>query len=116
MHKLVIIIEQQEDWSRFESQWPAFLHLAESMPGINREATSRVERLLFGDCRCGLVHEIFFDSLLEAETALASPEGQAAGRLIQQITGGRMTLFFADHKEDEIANIRKYQQSGESAE
>jgi uncharacterized protein (TIGR02118 family) len=116
MHKLVILIEQQEDWTYFESQWPDFLHLAESMPGVKREATSRVERLLYGECHGVLVHEIFFDTLIEAETALASPAGQAAGRLIQQITGGRMTIFFADHKEDEIANIRKYRQPDESAE
>jgi len=116
MHKLVILIEQQKDWPQFETQWPAFLHLAESMPGVKREATSRVEHLLYGECRSVMVHEIFFDTLAEAQSALASPEGQAAGRLIHQITGGHMTLFFADHKEDEIANIRKYHQSEESSE
>lgn len=105
MHKLVILIEQLEEWQVFESAWPEFLHLVESMPGLQREATSRIDRFLYGDCQISQVHELFFNSLADAEKALASPQGQAAGRLIQNLTGGRMTLFLADHKEDDLAHI-----------
>ena len=110
MHKVVILIEELEDWPQFETQWPSFLHLAEAMPGVQQEATSRVEHLLYGSCRVGQVHELFFNSLGEAESAMASPQGLAAGRLLQQITGGRITIFFADHKQDAIANIQKFRQ------
>lgn len=109
MFKLVILIEQQEDGARFDAEWPAFLRLAESMPGLQREATSRVDQLLYGNCRFGQMHELYFKSLTDIDQALASSQGQAAGSILQQITGGRMTLFIADHKEDELANIRKYQ-------
>jgi len=109
MYKVVILIEQQ-DGLHLETQWPAFLRLAEAMPGLQREATSRVDRLLYGDCRCGQMHELFFNTLADVENALASPQGQATGRLLQQITGGRITLFIADHKEDEMENIRKFTQ------
>ena len=51
MHKLVILIEQQEDWQVFEADWPEFLHLVETLPGLQREATSRIDRFLYGDCR-----------------------------------------------------------------
>jgi len=110
MYKVVILIEQQ-DGLHLETEWPAFLRLAEAMPGLQREATSRVDRVLYGGCRCGQMHELFFNTLAEAENALLSPQGQAAGKLLQQITGGRITLFIADHKEDEMENIRKYTQA-----
>jgi len=116
MHKLVILIEEQEDWARFETQWPAFLRLAEDMPGLLSESTSRVERHLFGSCLVGQVHELYFNTLAEAEIALTSPQGMAAGRLLQQISGGRLTLFFADHKQDELENIRKFKPAEEKSD
>jgi hypothetical protein len=61
------------------------------------------------------VHELYFETLEDARNGMASMNGRAAGRLLQQMTGGRMTLFFADHKEDEITNIQKYRsQDGEA--
>ena len=51
-----------------------------------------------------------------AEEAMTSNYGRRAGILLQQMTGGQMTLFIAEHKEDEITNIRKYHQSDESSE
>jgi len=116
MHKLVIWIEPLPDWERFEAEWPAFLRLAEALPGLRREATSRVEQLLYGSAQCRWVHELFFDTLAEAQAAMASAQGQAAGRRLQQMTGGRMTLFLAEHKEDQLANILKYRPSGEPGE
>jgi len=108
MHKLVILIESLQDWQAFESRWPEFLHLAEEMPGLIRETTSRVERFLFGRCEYVKMHELFFDNQSQVERALASSQGHDAGRLLQQITAGNVTLFIAEHKEDDIANIRKF--------
>jgi len=39
--------------------------------------------------------------------AMASPQGQAAGSVLQQLTAGRMTLLVAEHREDSLENIRK---------
>lgn len=113
MHKLVILIEPVEDWAAFEETWPEFLHKVESMPGLRREAISRVEQYLFGDIPYQQMHELFFDSPEQARAAMASPEGREAGRLIQQMTGGRMALFFADHKEDDLENIQRYRRKDE---
>ena len=112
MYKLVIWIEPLADWGRFEAEWPAFLRLAEALPALRREATSRVEQFLYGDARCRWVHELFFDTLAEAQSAMASPAGQAAGRRLQQMTGGRMTLFLAEHKEDDLAHIHQFSSPG----
>jgi uncharacterized protein (TIGR02118 family) len=108
MYKLVILIEPPEDRQTFDAEWPEFLHLAEQMPGLRQEATCRVEQFLFGACPYAQVHELYFDTLPAAQQAMASEPGRSAGRLLQQITGGKVTLFIADHKQDDLENIRKF--------
>ena len=108
MHKLVILIEPLENWELFEAGFPEFLHLAEEMPGLLRETIGRVEDHLYGRFRVQQVHELYFESREAAEKAMASPTGRAAGRLLQRITDGHVVLFFSDHMEDELENIRLY--------
>lgn len=112
MHKLVIMIEDPEAQIEVDEAWPQFLHLSERMPGLIREATSRVEQVLYGRYHPVLIHELFFDSFTDLQQAMTSPEGRAAGELLQKMTGGRLTLLLADHKEDELANIRRYDRTG----
>ena len=112
LHKFVILIEPLKDWEAFEERWPDFLRLVEAMPGLRREASSRVEHVLFGEPVYERMHELFFDDRAAAEAALSSPTGQAAGRLLQQMTGGRMQLFFAEHHEDDLPNILKHRRPG----
>jgi uncharacterized protein (TIGR02118 family) len=116
MYKLVILFESNDDWTDFEAQWPQFLHLAEEMPGLSREATGRVARFLYGQPVYSRVHELFFDSLEEAEAAMASPKGSETGKLLQRMTGGRMNLFLVEHKEDDLENIRKYKNADDTVE
>jgi uncharacterized protein (TIGR02118 family) len=108
MHKLVILIEPPDDWAVFDENWPQFLHHAEKMPGLRREATSRVDTFLYGERVYAMMHELFFDTLDDAQQAMASSEGRQAGRVLQELSGGHMALFFADHKEDDIDNIRSF--------
>lgn len=115
MHKLVILIHPSPAWQQNEEDWPQFLHQAEAMPGLRREATSRVERFLFGDKPVVHMHELFFDTLEAAESAMASFQGRQSGATIQRISGGQLTLFIADHREDDLANILKYRKKDEVA-
>ena len=39
---------------------------------------------------------------------MSSPQGQISGHVLQKVTGGRMSLLFADHREDDLENIKKY--------
>ena len=107
MHKLVILIQSSDYWAARQADWPEFLHLVEAMPNLRREAASHVEQLLYSEQAYIQMHELFFDSLADAEQALASPQGKAAGRLLQKMTNGKVTLFLATHQEDELANIQK---------
>jgi uncharacterized protein (TIGR02118 family) len=115
MHKLVIMVEQLHDETRFDEMWPEFLHVSERMPGLVKEATCRVESTLYGSFQPALLHELFFESLTDIKAAMSSPEGQAAGELLQQMTGGKLSLVIADHKEDVIENIQHYQRNNNHA-
>lgn len=108
MYKLVIMIGPLDNWAAFEEAWPRFLNQVEGMPGLLREATSRVDTILYGSAPVAFIHELYFDSLEAARQAMASPAGSAAGKLLQAMTRGQVTLFLADHKEDELENILKY--------
>jgi len=107
MNKLIILVESTTT-PGFHNYWPRFLHAAETIPGLRRESTSRISRVLFGDAQYALIHELFFDSLSSLQAGLASPPGKEAGRLLQDMTGGRVQLLIADHSEDDMDNIRKY--------
>jgi hypothetical protein len=114
VHKLVIIIESTAI-PDFHVFWPRFLNAAENIPGLQREATSRVSRVLYGDLECSMIHELFFDSLASLNSGLASESGKEAGRLLQEMTNGRVKLIITDHSEDDLENIRKYKAMGENA-
>jgi hypothetical protein len=107
MQKLIILLESTAT-PDFHVFWPRFLHAAESMPGLRREATSRVNQVLFGDWQCALIHELFFDSYPALQLGLASDAGKEAGRLLQEMTSGRVRLLISDHSEDNLDHIRKY--------
>lgn len=108
MFRLIILIEPPEDPLVFEESWPEFLHQAEKMPGLLREATLRVSNNLFGDHQVYMVHELFFENRESLQNAMASPPGQISGQVLQRITAGKMTLLYGDHREDDIENLRKY--------
>lgn len=110
MHKLVILVEQLQN----EEMWPDFLHVSERMPGLVKEATCRVESTLYGSFQPVILHELYFESVSDIQKAMSSPEGRSAGEILQQMTGGNMSLVIADHKEDTIENIRRYQREKEN--
>jgi len=116
MYKLIILIDPIADSSAFGETWPEFLHLAESMPGLVREVTVRVQAILYGDQQISMIHELFFNTQDDLQHALASTQGQAAGKTLQKITRGRMLLLTAEHKEDNIANLRKFHQGNADAD
>jgi len=108
MHKLVILLDSSatphlHDW------WPEFLHLVESIPALQREATVRVSEVLYGHVDYDMAHELYFETLTDLHRGLASPPGREAGRLLQEMTEGRVKIYFAEHSEDSSENLLKYQ-------
>ena len=109
MYKLVILIEPEGVGQEFDAQWPEFLSLAEQMPGLKSEATSRIDRVLFGEQSFAMIHELYFESMGALRDAMASPLGKQTGQLLQTITKGNMTLLISDHNQDDLEHIRKFQ-------
>jgi hypothetical protein len=114
MYKLIILIESTAD-SSFNDNWPRFLHTVEKIPGLRREATCRVSQVLVGDLQCALIHELYFDTSAALQFGLSSAPGKEAGRLLQEMTGGRVRLLLADHNEDDLENIRKFRKPEQDA-
>ena len=111
MYKLMIIIPTDIEDPMLNDRWPDFLHAAESMPGLLREASVRVVTSLFGSHEINMVHELFFGTLTDLQEAMQSPDGLLAGQIIQELTQGQMTLLVGEHREDDIENLRNYQQN-----
>ena len=111
MYKLMIIIPADIEDPMLNERWPDFLHAAESMPGLLREASVRVVTSLFGSQENNMVQELIFETLTDLQEAMQSPGGLAAGQIIQELTQGQMTLLVGEHREDDIENLRNYQQN-----
>lgn len=109
MFKLVILVEPQLDWLKFEQDWPKFLAVAENMPGLVRESSSPVHHKIHGNFSVSYIHELYFESLQALKDAMASEAGQQAGEVLQEVTGGMVTLLFTDHLEDELSNIKAHE-------
>ena len=109
MYKLVILIPDTGTNPAFEADWPVFLKMSEQIPGLQREATSRTMIHIFGDTGYDMMHELFFNNKIELERGLDSARGRQAANILHRITKGQVVIFVADHKEDAIENIRKYQ-------
>ena len=77
------------------------------MPGLRREVTSHIDRLLHGSYPIHMIHELYFDSLAAVAEAMGSPAGERAGQVLQEITAGKVTLLFADHLQDDLAHFRR---------
>lgn len=107
MHKLIILIDASVDSNKFDDEWPKFLRLAEAMPGLVRETSSWVDGVIFGSCRAKFIHELYFESKEALDLAMKSSQGVAAGRLLQWITEGHVTLMFAQHQEEVLENLKR---------
>lgn len=110
MFKLIILIEPEIDEGAFFEGFPQFLAHAENLPGLERVVTAPVHTRLAGKFNPLMVYELIFPDRQTLEDAMASEEGVAAGRVLQTITGGAVSLLAASHMEDSGENLRAYHQ------
>jgi uncharacterized protein (TIGR02118 family) len=101
LYKLTLLFHKPDDPLAFETRWSEeFVPRAEKMPGIRRVAVSRVTGGLDEDVDIQLVHEFFFDDADALREAMVSPAGRSAGRVLMEIAGPFVTLFFSEHLEE----------------
>jgi uncharacterized protein (TIGR02118 family) len=101
MHKLMVIFHSSDGTADLERQWSdTFVAKAERMPGLRRVSVSRVTGRLVEQTRIQLIHEFYFDDETALHAALASPEGQEAGRALMEFASQDATLLMAEHREE----------------
>ncbi len=116
MHKLMILFRLPADVYAMERLWSErFVPLAEKMPGICRVAVSRVRGSPEGQADVFLVHEFFFEDEQALQQAMVSPEGQAAGQALMAFAAGQVSLYFAEHMEEERLAAEGASPAGPSA-
>ena len=102
MHKLLLAFPRPADAAAFEDGWSQeFVPQAEQMPGIRKVTVSRVVERLAGEADLYLVHEFIFDDLAAARAAMASPQGQAAGRALMGLAGENVSICLVEHLEED---------------
>lgn len=102
MHKLMILFRKTDDLLELETRWSQeFVRLAEQMPGLRRVSVSRILGGPGGEVDLHLVHEFYFDDLAAVQAAMASPQGQQAGRALMEFAAESATLVFAEHLEED---------------
>jgi uncharacterized protein (TIGR02118 family) len=105
MHKLIVVIRRPSDPATFEDRWSQeFVPRAERMPGLRRVTLSRVVGGLPEAMDIHLIHEFYFDHLAALQSAMASPEGQAAGRALMAFAAREASLSFAEHMEMDLTD------------
>ena len=101
MHKLMVLIKASDDILALETQWSnEFVGRAERMPGLRRVSVSRIVGGPGGGIELHLVHEFYFDDLKALTEALASPQGQEAGKALMTFAGEYVSIYFAEHLEE----------------
>jgi uncharacterized protein (TIGR02118 family) len=104
MHKLMVVFRSSDDSLRLETQWSTeFVARAERMPGLRRVSVSRVVGGPGGATDIKLLHELYFDDLEALQVALASEQGQEAGRALIAFAGEDVSIYFAQHLEEDRA-------------
>lgn len=101
MHKLMLLFRRPPDIAAFETSWSEeFVARAERMPGLRRVAVTRIQGAAEGTTDLHMVHEFFFDDREALRAAMASPEGQEAGRALMSFASGGVEILFAEHLEE----------------
>jgi hypothetical protein len=106
MYQLILLIPTFVDLNEFDEAWPSFLEAAEQMPGLIRESVSRIDQVIFGQDYFQRIYTFSFPDKNTLEKALVSKTGEKAGRIIHDLTGGKVTLVTAHYQEDSLQNIQ----------
>jgi uncharacterized protein (TIGR02118 family) len=98
----MLTFKKTDDVDRFEILWSErFVGLAEQMPGIKRVTVSRIVGGPENSSNLHLVHEFYFEDADALSRAIASPEGQAAGKALMSFAADYVEVSFAEHLEED---------------
>ena len=102
MHKLMVVFKSSDESLKLETEWSTeFVARAERMPGLRRVSVSRIVGGPGASLELHLIHELYFDDLDSLKEALASEQGQEAGRALMAFGGENVSVYFAQHLEED---------------
>jgi uncharacterized protein (TIGR02118 family) len=105
MNELLVIFHSPPDVREFERNWSErFVSKAEKMPGLKRVSVTRIYGGPAGEVNIHLIHEFFFEDAQTLREAMASPEGQEAGRELLSFAADYVTICFGEHLEEDRSN------------
>ncbi len=108
MYQLILLIPTSVDIKSFDEGWPSVLEAIEQMPGLLGESVSRVDQLLYGQECLHRIYTFSFPDQKTLEKALISTPGEKAGKIVHDLTGGRVTLLTAEFQEDSLDHIQSF--------
>jgi len=105
MYKFVTLYRRVDDEAALETFFSqTHLPLAEQLPGLARREVSRISHKPGGESRFHLMFELYFDSRLSFEAAMATPIGvQLIAALTPWAEAKIITWFFADSFLEDMA-------------
>ena len=115
MYQLIILIPITVNINTFDEGWPDFLEAAEEMDGLIRESVSRIDRGIFGQNSIRRIYSFLFHDKFSLDKALISPQGEKAGKIIHEITGGEVILLSGTFHEDTLDRIQSWEDTVEDS-
>jgi hypothetical protein len=108
MHQLILLIPTSINLDQFDQGWPRFLKAAEKMPGLIKESLTQINHHLYGDQSFHRIYCFSFPDQETLEKSLVSEPGEIAGKIIHDLTDGKIILLIGEYREDTIDNIKSY--------
>ncbi|MDZ7843296.1 MAG: hypothetical protein U5K99_00605 [Anaerolineales bacterium] len=108
MQSLIIILPDSVNFEQLDQSWPSFLQAAENMPGLIKESVTVITETLSGTSSIARIYAFLFEDNPSLIQALSSPQGEKAGRLIHQLSGGKAIILTGQYREDSLENLKKY--------
>jgi hypothetical protein len=105
---MVIILPESLDLNQFDKGWPAFLKLAEKMPGLIQESVTRIDQVLYGSEKIQRIYTFSFQDRQSMEQALTTGVGEEAGKILHQITNGEISILAGANLTDNLDRIHSF--------
>jgi hypothetical protein len=101
MVKFMIQFQRPANAGVFEDAYNAFLAAVERMPLVTRRQVVHVSGTPRGETSLHRILEVYFEDQFRLENALKSPEGQAAGGMLNRFPPGSVEMYFAEVFEEQ---------------
>ena len=100
MVKFMLMFHKPSDLARFEDSYNTFLAQIERIPNITRRQVISILGSPQGTPTTYRILEVYFSDYDTLTAALRSPEGQAAGGILNQFPKGTVDMLFAEVYEE----------------